>query len=170
MHLIWDLDANICWTAVDYLHTSAICSILTKSEYLKVNKYSQHWFSAYISPYIDLVFYFLLIFWSFGTMEFNIELETESRQPKARRRKGCRIFQGLSWTVSIKPSLRFSNFGCCISKGFPIQICLEVDVQLYEYSIASFCLVLFKQSKFTKCVSFFLVQDFEWFQCKTCSD
>ena len=53
---------------------------------------------------------------------------------------------------------------------FPNSDFLEVDVQLYEHSIASFCLVLFKQSKFTKCVSFFLVQDFEWFQCKTCSD
>ena len=44
--------------------------------------------------------------------------------PSVRRREGCRIFLYLSWTDSIKPSLRFLNFGCCISKGFPFQIIL----------------------------------------------
>ena len=43
--------------------------------------------------------------------------EQSSAQPGAKRREGCRICHYLSWTDSIKPSLLFSNFGCCISKG-----------------------------------------------------
>ena len=30
----------------------------------------------------------------------------------------CRICHYLSWTDSVRPILLFSNFGCCVSKGF----------------------------------------------------
>ena len=43
--------------------------------------------------------------------------EYSSAQPGARRRAGGHICHYLSWTDSIKPSLLFSNFGCCVSKG-----------------------------------------------------
>ena len=43
--------------------------------------------------------------------------EQRSAEPGAMRREGCRICHCFSWTDSIKPSLPFSNFGCCISKG-----------------------------------------------------
>ena len=42
--------------------------------------------------------------------------EQSSAQPGAKRREGCRICHYLSWTDSIKPSVLFSSFGCCISK------------------------------------------------------
>ena len=64
---------------------------------------------------VRLYFY---IFWPFGTVGFNTFIwEQRSAQPGARRHEGCRICHYLSWTDSIKPSLLFSNFGCCISKG-----------------------------------------------------
>ena len=50
--------------------------------------------------------------------------------PGARRCEGCRICHYLSWTDSIKPSLLFSNFGCCISKGslFRLFTMLHKDI------------------------------------------
>ena len=35
---------------------------------------------------------------------------------------GCRTCHYLSWTDSVNPSMLFSNFGCCISKGSSLQI------------------------------------------------
>ena len=45
----------------------------------------------------------------------------------------CRICHYFSWTDSIKPSLIFSNFWCCISKGSPFR--LFRDHNSYRYAV-----------------------------------
>ena len=60
---------------------------------------------------------------SFGTLGLNTFIwEQSCAQPGARRCERCCICHYLSRTDSIKPSLLFSNFGCCISKGSPFRL------------------------------------------------
>ena len=51
-------------------------------------------------------------------------------QPGARRCEGCCICHYLPLTNSIKPSLLFSIFGCCISKGSPYHFYRQNLLQL----------------------------------------
>ena len=64
---------------------------------------------------------FLLLF----TVWLNTYIwEQSCAQPGVRWHEECRIFPYLSGTDSIKPSLLFSNYGCCISKGSPFSVFL----------------------------------------------
>ena len=55
----------------------------------------------------------------------------------------------LSWTDSIKPSLLFWNFGCCISKGSPFR--------LFDSEV----LITTGKALITFCVDFFLIKCFD---------
>ena len=90
-----------------------------------------------VSPYIDIMLFFYIL-WSFSTLIW----ERSSAQPGARRREGCRIYHYLSWTDTIKPSLLFSKFGCCISKGsvfrlFVLEISITSVWQVYRDPIGN---------------------------------
>ena len=75
-----------------------------------------------VHRYNAVFFFFLhfLVFWDYRVQYFI--WEQNCAQPGARRRERCCICHYLSWTDSIKPSLLFSNFGCCISKGSPFRL------------------------------------------------
>ena len=73
------------------------------------------WRPYNVNPYINIV---LLLFHFLVLSDYGVQ--NWARNWVARRRDGCRIFQYLSWTDSIKRSLGFSNFGCCIYNGYPV--------------------------------------------------
>ena len=63
-----------------------------------------------------LLFFHFLVLWGYRVQHFCCA------QPGARRRERYCICQYLSWKVSVKSSLLFSNFGCCICKGSPFRL------------------------------------------------
>ena len=90
-----------------------------------ISRFSKmHWFWFWLtfsfkkSPRTSIwLSYYFYIFWSFVTVGFKSFIWVRScAQPWAKWREGCRICHYLSWTDSVKQSLLFSNFGCCISK------------------------------------------------------
>ena len=76
----------------------------------------------------------MYIFWSLWTVGFSTFIWEQSfAQPGARRLEGFRTCHYLSWIDTIKPSLLFSNFGCCNSIIFPKDLlsdCLTLLKQL----------------------------------------
>ena len=78
--------------------------------------------SLHVSPYINIqcsvTFTFSGPLGLWGSM---LNWKQSIAQPRERRREGSFICKYLSWTDSIKSSMLFSNFRCCIAKGFLIR-------------------------------------------------
>ena len=60
--------------------------------------------------------------------------------------EGCCICHYLSWKDSIKPSLLFSNFGCCISKGSPFRLSVYLYSDTFAYGKMNKCMYQYDQT------------------------